>query len=132
MLNYQTLTEEIKNFESLRGLIYTYKVVAATTMRRIRNSVLQNRFFHLGLNGLLQEVRRAYQKEVNNLGKDKKIKSAAPFPVIKKHNGKTVLVLLSANTGLYGGIIYKTFWLFLASARQNPNYDLVIIGKVGY
>lgn len=131
MLNHQTLAEEIKNFESLRDLIETYKIVAATTMRRIRNSVLQNRFFHLGLNSLLQEVRRAYQKEVHRAQGDKKTKSSVLFPLIKKHNGKTVLVLLSANTGLYGGIIYQTFWLFLASARQNSNYDLVIIGKVG-
>lgn len=131
MLNHQTLTAEIKNFESLRDLIETYKVVAATTMRRIRNSVLQNRFFHLGLNSLLQEVRRAYQKEAHRVREDKKTKSSAPFPLIKKHNGKTVLVLLSANTGLYGEIIYQTFWRFLREARQHLNYDLVIVGKVG-
>lgn len=131
MLNQQTLTEEIKNFESLHGIIDTYKIVAATTMRRIRNSVLQNRFFHLGLNGLLQEVRHAYQQKMNKLDNAKKVKPAENLPLIKKHNGKTILVLLSANTGLYGGIIYQTFLLFLQEARQNPNYDLVIIGKVG-
>jgi len=130
MLNHQTLTEEIKTLESLRDLVDTYKTVAATTMRRIRNSVLQNRFFHLGLNDLLQEVQLAFQKAMHGVGQDQKANSPLILTT-KKHNGKTALVLLSANTGLYGGIIYKTFGLFLEEARKNPNDDLVIIGKVG-
>jgi len=131
MLNRQTLTEEIKTLESLRGLLETYKVVAATTIRRIRNSVLQNRLFHLGLNNLFQEVRRAYQKEINNIAKGKKNNIASRPLTVKEHNGKTILVLLSANTGLYGAIIYKTFESFLKEARKNPSYDLAIAGHVG-
>ena len=131
MLNQQTLTEEIKTLDSLRGLVETYKIVAATTMRRIRNSVLQNRFFHIGLGGLYRDVQRAYQKELYKTVQNKKPDLIHMSLTLKKHNGKTALVLLSANTGLYGGIIYKTFNLFLQEAKKHPDYDLVLVGKVG-
>lgn len=131
MLNQQTLIEEIKTLGSLRDLIETHKIIAAIIIRRIRNSVLQNRIFHVGLNNLFQEILRAYQKELHGAEKGKKNNSVGAPPVIKKHNNKTVLTLLSANTGLYGEIIYKTFELFLAEARKNHDYDLAIVGKVG-
>lgn len=131
MLNQQTLVEEMKTLDSLQGLVDTYKIVAATTMRRIRNSVLQNRLFHIGLGKFYKDVQQAYQKEVYKLSQNKKSNLASTSVMFKKHNGKTALVLLSANTGLYGGIIYKTFSLFLQEAKKHPDYDLVLVGKIG-
>ena len=131
MLNQQILAEEIKTLDSLQGLVDTYKIVAATIMRRIRNSVLQNRFFHTGLGGLYRDVERAYQKEIYKLARNKKSKMISAPAALKKHNGKTAMVLLSANTGLYGGIIYKIFAFFLQEAKKHPEYDLVLVGKVG-
>lgn len=131
MLNRQTITEEINTLSSLQDLIDAYKIVAATTMRRIRDSVLQNRVFYKGLGDLYQDVQRSYQKEMRKLSPIKKSGPASLPAVSRKHNGKTVLVLLSANTGLYGGIIYRTFSLFLQEAKKHPDYDLALIGKVG-
>jgi len=46
------------------------------------------------------------------------------------HNGKTVAVYLSANTGLYGDIVRKTFDLFMKEAEIG-NVEATIVGKHG-
>ncbi len=46
------------------------------------------------------------------------------------HNGKTVAVYLSANTGLYGDIVRKTFDLFMKDA-QTGGIEATIVGKHG-
>ena len=46
------------------------------------------------------------------------------------HNGKTVAVYISANTGFYGDVVQKTFNAFLNDIK-NTNVETTIIGKVG-
>lgn len=126
MKNYQTITNELERLGTIKALVDTYEVVAATSMRRIRNSVLENRAFHLGLNLIFQEVRRAHQKELRRLIPRRK--SVAQSWIYR--NGKTVFVFLSANTGLYGDIVFKIFSKFLEESKHNKA-DIVVIGRVG-
>ncbi|KKS38574.1 MAG: hypothetical protein A3G49_06715 [Candidatus Sungbacteria bacterium RIFCSPLOWO2_12_FULL_41_11] len=129
MVNEQTINIEIERLHSLKSLVETYETIAATSMRRTRNSVLENRSFHLGLAQIFQEVKMAYRKEVLRLMKRRDIEETKALSLIKR-NGKTVYVLLSANTGLYGDIINKTFSLFMEKIKEEKA-DLAVIGKVG-
>ena len=45
-------------------------------------------------------------------------------------NGKTVSILLSSNTGLYGDIVRWTFDLFWSDIDRK-NTDIIIVGKIG-
>ena len=47
-----------------------------------------------------------------------------------KTNGKTLYVLLSANTGLYGSILRKTYELFKQYVFKEDG-DILVIGKLG-
>jgi F0F1-type ATP synthase gamma subunit len=47
-----------------------------------------------------------------------------------KHNGKTIFILISANTGLYGDIIRRTFDLFAKAIKKEAG-DIAIIGRIG-
>ena len=129
MVNEQTINIEIERLYSLKSLVETYETIAATSMRRTRNSVLENRSFHLGLAQIFQEVKMAYRKEVLRLMKHRNIDETKALSLIK-HNGKTVFVLLSANTGLYGDIINKTVSLFMEKIKEEKA-DLVVVGKIG-
>lgn len=130
MLNSKNLNEEIELTQGLKSLVETYEAIAASSMRRIRASVLENRSFHLGLNRLFQEVKSAYGRKLRRLVKIQKVKPLGTtlLPGFKQ---KTALVFLSANTGLYGEIINSTFNLFKKEIVKNPKADLVVIGKVG-
>ncbi|OHA05577.1 MAG: hypothetical protein A2934_01870 [Candidatus Sungbacteria bacterium RIFCSPLOWO2_01_FULL_47_10] len=129
MINNKTIKEELERLDSLKALVETYKSIAASTMRRIRNSVLENRAFHLGLARIYQEVRIAYQKELVRILRRKGRKDVEAMNVLKK-NGKTVFVFLSANVGLYGDIIRKTFHFFAEQVnRYHP--EVIVVGRIG-
>jgi len=129
MATYQSALEEIQQLNDLRILAGTYEAIAASYMQRIRISVLETRKFSQGLNAIFREVASAYQTEIVRLMKKKKIQDRSRLSLQAK-NGKTILVFLSANTGLYGDIVYKTFSRFLAAWRVAKG-DSLIIGRVG-
>ncbi|TSC74763.1 MAG: Uncharacterized protein G01um101433_998 [Parcubacteria group bacterium Gr01-1014_33] len=131
MKDLRTATIEFEDLGNMKNLVQTYETIAANTMLRIRSSVLQNRAFHRGLERIFEDLRRAYQKEVMDLMKKKRVKSreGESLSVIRK-NGKTVFVLLAANTGLYGDIIAHVFSFFAAEYRREP-VDTIVVGKTG-
>ena len=51
-------------------------------------------------------------------------------PLLMERNGKTVSVFLSANTGLYGDILGKTYGEFIEFTTKHTS-DIVILGRYG-
>lgn len=124
------ILSDIERLTGLKEMVQAYEEIAATRMRRIRDSVLQTRDFLDGINQIFHQVQSSYKNEIVRLMKQKKIKDPSKVTFLKR-NGKTVFVLLSANTGLYGNIIKTTFDLFLESLRKETTADAVIIGRLG-
>ena len=114
MITRQTISEEIERLSSLKILVETYESISASTIRRIRSAVLSNRAFQDGLREIFAELKIFWKKQ------NMEIK-----------NTPEVLVFLSANTGLYGEIVSKTFELFKEDARKMPRAQLVVVGRVG-
>lgn len=110
-----------------------YEEIAATRMRRIKDSVLNNRRFLNGLTDVFRTVKHSYEKEISQLVreeqgvfKNRKKKRTS----VKSRKKKVVAVLLSSNTGLYGDIVGRTFEEFVQYISSN-NVDPVVIGKLG-
>lgn len=121
------IVEEIQTLENIQVLVQTYEEIAASRMQKVKNSVLSNREFLSGLGDIFAQVKYSYDKEIAKLkSKAKKEESRS----IIARNGKTVSVLLSANTGLYGDIIKRTFDRFIAGIQGNQT-DIVVVGRVG-
>ena len=112
--------ETVEYLTGLGRLINAYEEIAARRMQKIRKSVLKNREFWSDLNRTFQIVKTSYQKQVADL----KIKQTGVT------NGKTILVLLTANAGFYGDIIQRTFELF-RSDWQKQKQEALVIGQVG-
>jgi len=129
MITKKELTTETDFLATLRNVLETYEEVAATRMTRIRSSVLESRDFLLEINAIFQQVKSSYKAQINQLMKQKKIKDPSKLTFIN-HNGKTLYVFVSANTGLYGEIIRKTYDAFIENLKKEPG-DVVILGKVG-
>lgn len=115
---------------TLKTILETYEEIAATRMARIRSSVLKNRDFLLEINAIFQQVKSSYKDQIILLMKRKKIKDPSKL-TFSKRNGKTLYVLISANTGLYGDIVRKTYDVFLENLKKDKK-DVVVIGKVGF
>lgn len=117
------IDSEITSLENIHNLVQTYEEIAAGRMQKVKTSVLVSRDFLSGLDEIFQQVKFSYRKELESM---KEGKGGTP----NRRNGKTVSVLLSANTGLYGDIVQKTFDKFLAEVQENDS-EIVVVGKIG-
>lgn len=113
-----------------KTVISTYEIITATAMQRVRSSVLASREFNADLDTVFKEVRASYQNQLVKLERRRKLVYSL-IPAAFRKSAKTIYVLLSANTGLYGDIIPKTFELFLNETDRNKPDDLAVIGKIG-
>lgn len=130
MKDKKKIQQEVGQLGGFLTLTRVYTELASTRMRKTRDNVLQNRQFLASINDVFTDVRVSYAREVLQLGKRKTDNSGNI--TFLSHNGKTVAMFLSANTGLYGDIIDNTFRLFLKELKDNPEMEVTLVGKLGY
>ena len=121
--------DEIKEVSSLRTLVEIYGEIASVRMIKIRDFVLKNREFLAAISSIFHDALEAYAKKLSDLVRLGKIKKGGKVTFLA-HNGKTVAVFISANTGFYGDIVQRTFRKFIEDVRKN-NYEVTIVGRLG-
>lgn len=129
MITKKVLESEIDNLEGLNNMVKAYEEIAASRIVHSRELVLTNRSFIDELTLIFSLVIASYRKRVNELIKQKKVKNINELTFLQK-NGKTLNLLISANTGLYGTLVRRTFDLFVENSKKT-NADKAIIGKLG-
>lgn len=112
------IRKEVENLEIIQNLVQTYEEIAAGRIQKVKVSVLANRDFLGVLGDIFAQVKYYYDKRKTS--KDESSEAAA----------KKAVVFLSANTGLYGGLIRKTFNLFIERVKDT-DADVVIVGRLG-
>lgn len=131
MITKKQVNYEIEYLNTLISILESYEEIAASKMARIRSSVLASRDFLLEINTIFQEVKSSYEEEIAFLMKRKKIRNPKELTFLNR-NGKTLYLLVSANTGLYGEIVKRTYDVFIENLKRDNVHDVVIIGKLGY
>ncbi len=129
MATKKEVTEEFDRISTLKDILETYEEIAATRMQSTRRSVLTGRLFIEGLNYIFQQVKSSHRDDMLKRMKTRHIKDPSKLTFIER-NGKTLYVLLSSNSGLYGDIIKKTSELFINLVKKEKA-DAVIIGRTG-
>lgn len=116
MISKKQVKIEIEGLNALKGLVEVYEEVAAGRMQRVRGAVMQSRQFLMGLLEVFAKARSAYS------GMDKS--------KWRQKNGKVVAVFVSANAGLFGDIVDRTFEIFSDYVSKNKP-EVVVLGKLG-
>ncbi len=129
MIDEKTVAKEVVKLETLRTLARVYGEIASIRLKRTRDSVLTSRSFLEEVNVVFAEVQANFAQQVSELAKKRGYKGKERITFLA-HNGKTVAVLFSANTRLYGDIVSRTFDLFLEDVR-NHSSEAAIVGRVG-
>lgn len=126
MKTIKNLKDELDYLSSFLNMVESYEEIAALRMRKVKKFILERREFMQGLNEAFAYISYAYRTYRGSL--KGKVKER-----ILNTNGKTVLILLSSNTGMYGDIIINTFEKFKRDlpSPENSDADIFIIGKVG-
>lgn len=130
MISKKEANSQLDYLANLRSILETYEEIAATRMGRIRSTVLKSRDFLFEINLIFQQIKTSYKNEIKLLMKRKKIKDPKQLTFLARNN-KTLQILISANTGLYGEIIRKTYNIFIENVKKEK-CDVAIIGKIGY
>jgi len=117
----------LDSLELLRSLSQAYAEIASVRMQSVRKSVLVNRDFFSSIREIFEEVLSSYGEEIKRL---QKLQNRGGEITFLAHNGLTVAVLFSANTGLYGDIIQRVFSKFLNDVRNN-DVEVTIVGRMG-
>jgi ATP synthase F1 gamma subunit len=123
MKSLRGLKDELEYLHSFQLMVDSYEEIAALRMRKVKKFILERREFMQGLNeafAYISYAYRVYRKSLKGKAKDR----------ILNTNGKTVSILLSSNTGMYGDIIINTFELFKKNIKEEES-DVVIVGRVG-
>ena len=129
MLYLKDIENEIKEIHSLKELTQVYGEIASTRMKKIRGFVLRNREFLSAIKSIFEDTLSAYAQKISGLVKEGKLEKGGNVTFLA-HNGKSVSVLVSSNTGFFGSIVKETFDKFLTDIRSE-NAEATIIGKVG-
>jgi ATP synthase F1 gamma subunit len=123
MSRIKSLKIEKSSMTDFLNMIEAYEEISAIRMRKVKKSILERREFMQGLNEAFAYIAYAYKIYRESL--KEKYKNN-----ILNTNGKTVSVLLSSNTGLYGDVIRDTYNLFEKDIKDEET-DVVIVGRMG-
>lgn len=129
MAYIKDIEQEMLETNSLQSLTEIYGEIAAIRMKKIRSSVLANRSFLSSIESIFKDVLASYTARLSERAARGKLKEGTKVTLLS-HNGKTVAVLISANTGFYGEVLKEVYRKFIAEIRKN-NFEVTIIGKLG-
>lgn len=124
MITLKNLEKEIAQVSSLGDLTQVYGEIASIRMKKIRDYVLKNRDFLSSIEVIFKDALSYYQKKISGSAKrqDK--------VTLLAHNGKTVAVLISANTGFYGNVVRDVYKRFVDDISEG-GVEITIIGRLG-
>jgi ATP synthase F1 gamma subunit len=128
-MNTNQIEQIIRELSILKSLTSAYAEISSRRMKSTRQDVLSTREFLRALHEIFDEVRRSYHRKVLALSKKRRTAAGEKITFLA-HNGKTVAVLLSSNTGLYGDIVRRTFNKFKEDVRSEDP-EVTIIGRLG-
>ncbi len=129
MLYTKEVQLEIKQVSSLLNLAEVYGEIAATRMKRIRENVLKSREFLSAIESIFKDCLKSYARKLSEMVQQGKLKEGGKVTFLA-HNGKTVVVFISANSSFYGEIVKKTFEKFIKDI-ENQDIEVTLIGKMG-
>jgi F-type H+-transporting ATPase subunit gamma len=123
------IEKEIAQVSSLQELTQVYGEIASIRMRKVRDYVLRNRNFLSSIEAIFKDAMRYYQKRLQESMKKGKVKEGEKMTFLA-HNGRTVAVLVSANTGFYGNVVRDVFRKFIDDIEKE-DLEVTIVGRLG-
>lgn len=118
--------ETVRNFKNLTDI---YGEIASIRMMKIRDAVLKNRDYVFSITQIFYDTLGAFLKKTSKATLLKTMHGTNRITFLS-HNGKTVFVFISSNTGFYGDVVKKTFNKFTEDLKGS-DAEITIIGKIG-
>ncbi|MDQ3099197.1 MAG: F0F1 ATP synthase subunit gamma [bacterium] len=121
------IKSELNFLGSFAALADGLEQVSMVKMQDIRDYIERSRQFHEGLGEIYRDVKYSSTLSFNKK-RDVTLKALRGISLPEKK--RSVTVLLSANTRLYGTIVDEVYSSFYNATKESKD-DIVIIGKIG-
>ena len=117
LIEIKTRIESIKNTKQITNAM---KMVAASKLRKAQNNIINARPYADHINQMLQTL------------KNKNTSSDHPLLAEVTGKGKTAYVVVTSDRGLCGSFNTHIIKEVITSIKNDPNADLICIGRKGY
>lgn len=116
MANSRLITRRIRSAQNIAKITKAMEMVSASKMRRAQEQVLASRPFSEKLARSLADVANFTDPGLH--------------PLLQERNeGEPLLVILSTDRGLCGGLNTNLFKAVSIYAQENPNFKSIVVGK---
>ncbi len=133
-MNYiKNILTQIEDLTGIKEIVGASEEIASMKMRSIRGQVLESRDLNAELADIYREVTISYKNQIMHLVAEKHgmLPGSKPDTMsLKRGNGKTACVFLSANSGFFSKILQKTYKEFVEYLDEHPA-EPIIIGEFG-
>lgn len=120
MGNKKSIKQDYELVSTFKLIAQAYQEISLMKINHVRTSVLASRDFLTSLSEVYLDVKSSYAHQLALHLQNRK----------NTKKNKTLIVLLSANTKLFGSIVRDTFDTFEKALKDDM--DVMIIGKLGY
>jgi len=120
MANLREIKTRIESVKSTKQITNAMKMVAASKLRKAQDNIINARPYSDHINQMLQTL------------KNKNISSDHPLLAEATGKGKTAYVVVTSDRGLCGSFNTHIIKEAIAHHKENPDADLICIGKKGY
>lgn len=119
MANIRLIKRRIKSAKNIAQITKAMEMVAAAKMKKAQAAALSGKLYAQKIYEMV--TRLAARTDYNN----------HPLLVTPAPTGKRLVVLLSTNKGLCGGLNTSLFRFFMKQYTDNAKYDVITLGKKG-
>lgn len=136
-MNYiKNILVQIEDLTGIKEIVGASEEIASMKMRSIRGQVLESRDLNDELTEIYREVTISYKNQIMGLMEQKNHGYSGTqnkdVPIsLKKGNGLTAVVFLSANSGFFSKILEKTYREFVTYLDSHEHVHPIIIGEFG-
>jgi len=116
MAQIREIKKRIKSIQNTQKVTHAMELVAAAKMKKAQLSALSGRPYSLSLEGIIAEVKTKSGKVKHTL-------------LAEKHSPNQIIILITSDRGLAGGLNINLFREILSSDLKNSQY--ITVGKKG-
>ena len=120
MANLKEIKTRIESIKNTKQITNAMKMVAASKLRKAQNNIINARPYADHINQMLQTL------------KNKNTSSDHPLLAEVTGKGKTAYVVVTSDRGLCGSFNTHIIKEVITSIKNDPNADLICIGRKGY
>ncbi len=119
MINTRLIKRRIKSAQNISQITRAMEMVAASKMKKAQDQAISGKPYATNI----YDVTREFVKRVN--------KEIHPLLAPANPEGKLMVVLISTNKGLCGGLNTNLFRTVFGLFKNNPDIDFITVGKKG-